>query len=301
MQIEAKIPLGNVMGRIDHMAVDLGRQRLFVAELGNNSVGVVDLKERKLLRRIDELKEPQGLAYVKSSDMLYVANGGDGSVRLFRAGDFAAAGRIELGDDADNIRVEPTTDRVFVGYGDGGLAAIDPASRQKIADISLKAHPESFQLDSMSGLIFINVPKAREIAVVDRAAGKQIANWPTINEGNFPMAVDEENQRVLVVFRRPASLEVLSKTDGRSIARVETCGDADDLFLDPKRHRIYVTCGEGFLDVFDAQAGYRRLAHIPTISGARTSLFVPELDRLFLAARAASGEPAAIWVLRPSP
>jgi DNA-binding beta-propeller fold protein YncE len=301
MQIEAKIPLGNVMGRIDHMAVDLGRQRLFVAELGNNSVGVVHLKDRKVLRRIDELKEPQGLAYVKSSDMLYVANGGDGSVRLFRARDFATAGRIELGDDADNIRVEPSTERVFVGYGEGGLAAIDAASRQKVADISLKAHPESFQLDRTSGLIFINVPKSREIAVVDRVAGRQIARWPTSNENNFPMAFDEENQRVLVVFRRTATLEVLSKTDGRSIARVETCGDADDLFLDPKRHRIYVTCGEGFADVFDAQAEYRRLAHIPTISGARTSLFVPELDRLFLAARAASGEPATIWILRPSP
>jgi DNA-binding beta-propeller fold protein YncE len=301
MQVEAKIPLGNVMGRIDHMAIDLDRQRLFVAELGNNSVGVVDLKQRKLLRRIDDLKEPQGIAYVKSSDMLYVANGGDGSVRLFRAGDFAAAGRIELGDDADNIRIEPSTDRVFVGYGDGGLAAIDPASRQKIADVSLKAHPESFQLDRTSGLIFINVPKSREIAVVDRVAGRQIASWRASGESNFPMAIDEENQRVLVVFRRPATLEVLSKADGRSIARVETCGDADDLFLDRNRHRVYVTCGEGFLDVFDAQAEYRRLAHIPTISGTRTSLFVPELDRLFLAARAATGEPAAIWILRPSP
>jgi hypothetical protein len=233
--------------------------------------------------------------------MLYVANAGDGSVRLFRAGDFAAAGRIELGDDADNIRVEPSTDRLFVGYGDGGLAAIDPVSRQKIADVSLKAHPESFQLDRTTGLIFINVPKAREIAVIDRVAGRQIASWPTSNESNFPMALDEENQRVLVVLRRPATLEVLSKADGRSIARVETCGDADDLFFDSKRRRVYVSCGEGFLDVFDAQAGYRRLAHIPTISGARTSLFVPELDRLFLEARAATGEPAAIWILRPTP
>jgi YVTN family beta-propeller protein len=105
MQIEAKIPLGKVMGRIDHMAVDLGRQRLFVAELGNNSIGVVDLKERKVLRRIDGLKEPQGVAYVKSSDMLYVANASDESVRLFRAGDFAAAGRIELGETTPTIYV----------------------------------------------------------------------------------------------------------------------------------------------------------------------------------------------------
>src|SRR5438445_9968764 len=63
LQLEAKIPLGNVSGRIDHMAVDLARQHLFVAELGNNSVGIVDLKERKLLHRIADLKEPQGVAH----------------------------------------------------------------------------------------------------------------------------------------------------------------------------------------------------------------------------------------------
>jgi DNA-binding beta-propeller fold protein YncE len=288
IQIEAKIELGNVMGRIDHMAIDLGRQRLFVAELGNNSLGVVDLKDRKLLRRINELSEPQGVTYVVSGDMLYVANAGDGSVRLFRAEDFAAAGRIDLGDDADNIRVEPRTNRVFVGYGSGALAVIDPASRSKLFDISLKAHPESFQLDSSTGLIFINVPKTGEIDIADRVAGKQIGSWPTNNDSNFPMAIDESAQRILVVFRRTA-------------ARVETCRDADDVFLDSKRRRVYVSCGEGFVDVFDARADYRRFAHIPTVSGARTSLFVPELDRLFLAARESSGEPAAIWILRPSP
>jgi hypothetical protein len=83
-------------------------------------------------------------------------------------------------------------------------------------------------------------------------------------------------------------------------AKAETCGDADDVFVDAKRHRVYVSCGEGMVDVFDqTEAGYRRLAQIPTVSGARTSLFVPDLDRLFVAVRARSGEPAAIWVFRP--
>ena len=58
---------------------------------------------------------------------------------------------------------------------------------------------------------------------------------------------------------------------------------------------------EGFLDVFDAQADYRRVAHIPTVAGARTSLFVPDLDALLLAVRATPGEQAAIWVFRPTP
>ena len=66
LQLEAKIPLGNVAGRIDHMAVDLARRRLFVAELGNDTVGVVDLGAQKVIHRIAGLKEPQGVAYVLS-------------------------------------------------------------------------------------------------------------------------------------------------------------------------------------------------------------------------------------------
>src|SRR6185503_687729 len=125
-QLETKIPLGDVRGRIDHLAADLNRNRLFVAELGNNSVGVVDLKAGKLLRTISGFKEPQGIAYVASVDMLYVANAGDGSVHMLNGEDYKPSGRIDLGGDADNIRLSLATNRVFVGYGDGGLAKIDP-------------------------------------------------------------------------------------------------------------------------------------------------------------------------------
>src|SRR6266436_2324020 len=117
LQLETKIPLGEVRGRIDHMAVDLKRQRLFVAELGNDSLGVIDLANRKLIRTIAGLKEPQGVGYEPSTDMLYVANAGDGSVRLFEGGDYKTTGRIELGSDADNIRVDTAANRVIVGYG----------------------------------------------------------------------------------------------------------------------------------------------------------------------------------------
>src|SRR2546426_11764226 len=134
MQLESKIPLGDVSGRIDHLAIDLSRQRLFVAELGNNTVAVVDLNEQKVQHVITGLKEPQGVGYVPSTDTLYVANAGDGSVRLFQGTDYAAAGQIDLGDDADNIRVDSAANRVFVGYGKGALAVIDGARRSKIGD-----------------------------------------------------------------------------------------------------------------------------------------------------------------------
>jgi len=303
LQLETKIPLGNVHGRIDHMAVDLKRQRLFVAELGNDTVGVVDLANRKLLQTIAGLKEPQGVGYEPSTDTLYVANAGDGSVRLFEGNEYKPKGQIELGSDADNVRIDAAANRIFVGYGSGALAVIDPASRSKVGDVAVKAHPEGFQIDHDTGQIFINVPDAHGIAVVDRASQKQTGKWPIPDHGaNFPMALDPVRRQVLVIFRAPAEVGVFSMTGGKLIATAETCGDADDLFIDTKRDRVYVSCGAGSVDVFDAKvATYRRIARIPTVSGARTSLFVPELDRLLVAARTSTAEPAAIWVFRPIP
>jgi DNA-binding beta-propeller fold protein YncE len=303
LHLEDKIVLGDVKGRIDHMALDALRGRLFVAELENKTLGVVDLTARKVVHVIAGLNEPQGVGYEPSSDTLYVANGGDGSVRLYRGGDYAETGRINLGDDADNIRIDHDARRVLIGYGGGGIATIDPATRTKSADFRLPAHPEGFQFDRKTNRIFVNVPRSSAIVILDGAAGQQKATWPTKDAaGNFPMAIDEDAQRVLVAFRSPPKLGVFSASDGERVASVELCGDADDLFVDAKRGRIYVSCGEGFLDVFEARdRSYRRLARVPTVRGARTSYYVPALDRLFLAVRAASLEPAAVWVYRPAP
>src|SRR5258708_23941016 len=157
LQLETKIVLGDVRGRIDHMAIDLKRQRLFVAELGNDSVGIVDLANRKLNHRIPGLKEPQGVGYEPSTDMLYVANAGDGSVRLFEGNDYKPAGQIELGSDADNIRIDAATHRVVIGYGSGALAIIDPSTRSKVCDVPVKAHPAGFHIHPDSNQLFLTL------------------------------------------------------------------------------------------------------------------------------------------------
>jgi DNA-binding beta-propeller fold protein YncE len=191
----------------------------------------------------------------------------------------------------------------FMSAMAAALAVIDPTTRSKVGDIPVKAHPEGLQVDRDTGQIFVNVPDAHGIAVVDRASQKQIGKWPIPDHGaNFPMALDPVRRQVLVIFRAPAELGVFSMTGGKLIATAETCGDADDLFVDAKRGRVYVSCGAGFLDVFEASGTtYRRAARIPTVSGARSSLFVPELDRLVVAVRTSPSEPAAVWVFRPIP
>ena len=300
--LEAKIPLGEVSGRIDHLAIDLKRQRLIVAELGNDSLGIVDLAAGNVLRTIAGLKEPQGVGYEPQSDAVYVANAGDGSVRMLRGDDLAPIGRIELGDDADNIRVDAQRNRVLIGYGKGALAIIDPASRAKTGDIRLAGHPESFQIAENGTQIFVNVPDFRQIAIVDVASGAVRSVSTEGLRANFPMAIDQVAHRVLSVFRGPPTLMAIASPEGHIAAQLATCGDADDVFVDARRNRIYVSCGEGVVDVIEPQQeGYARVAQVTTVPGARTALFVPELDRLFVAVRARSGEPAAIWVFHPTP
>ena len=301
LAVETKIPLGDVSGRIDHLAIDVARKHLYVAELGNDSIGIVDVEARRVIRTVAGFDEPQGVAYEPATDTVYVANGGDGSVRIFSGAELAAIATIPLGKDADNVRIDAAARRVYVGYGDGALAVIDADTRRRIADIALEGHPESFQLHPDGDRIVVNVPDARQIAVLSREAGRQVAAWPTGSlRANYPLLLDVGNGRVVDVFRSPARLQAYDVRSGRASNGSEICADSDDLFADDARHRIYVICGDGSVDTLAASAaGYTRLGRFTTSAGSRTGLFVSDLDRLFVAVRASQGEPAAVWVLRP--
>jgi hypothetical protein len=303
--LERTIALKGVTGRIDHLAVDLARKRLFVAELGNGTVDVIDLASGTVIHRIEGLKEPQGLGYAPAADILAVASAGDGSVRLFHGAELSPAGTVDLANDADSIRLDTRTGNLVVGYGSGGLAVIDPIKASVVSRIPLQAHPEGFQLDPANRRAFVNVPDARQIVVVDMDAGRQTASWrmPDLR-ANFPMALDAARLMAAVVFRNPARLVIFEVTAGMPTGTVMTCGDADDVFFDARRRRVYVSCGDGSVDVWQQDGPtYRHLHSLKTASGARASLFLPDLDRLFVAARAGFfglGSDAAILVLRPA-
>lgn len=300
LALERTIVLPDVAGRIDHLAVDLKRKRLFVAELGNGTVEAVDLAAGKPVKRLTGLKEPQGLGWLEKSDQLVVATGGDGKARFYAGEDLRPIGEIALGDDADNVRIDEGQGQVLVGYGAGALAVIDAASRMVVKTLPLGAHPEGFRLDPKARRAYVNLPNARQIASVDLASDA-VTRWRQgLTLANFPMSLDADGKTIAVVFRAPAELQLIDTATGKARQRLPTCGDSDDVFFDAVRRNIYVSCGEGAVEVFHSAGGpYARSARIPTRPGARTSLFVPELDRLFVAARAAEGQPAAILVYKP--
>lgn len=298
--VEARIDLPQVAGRIDHLAHDARGKRLFVAELGNHAVDVVDVEHYRVLHRIGGIDEPQGIVYSPTLDQVYVASGSDGMVRSYRGSDFTAVRSLKVGADADNLRLDDEAHRLYVGYGEGAIAVLDSATLERRGEIGLKSHPESFQLALRDPRIFVNVPGAHEVAIADRTGLRQTGSWPAEQaRANYPLIIDAARGRVLVVFRRPALIAGFRMSDGSIEAQAAACADADDLFIDGRRQRIYVICGDGFVDVLDHDLG--RLARVRTAAGARTGVFSPEADRLFVAVRAAGANDAAVWVLAPPP
>lgn len=293
----AEIALPGTEGRIDHLSADVEGQRVFVSALGNGTVEVVDLKTGKRTTQIAGLKEPQGVLFNPDDHRIYVASGGDGTLRIFDGQSLAPLQTISLGDDADNIRYDSAKHEVIVGYGSGHLESI-AADLSKVADIKLPAHPESFQLEPAGGRIFVNLPRSFGVGVVDRGKGSMVEKWGLLPDlSNFPMALDAEHHRLFVGCRVPARLVVLDTATGHAVEKLPTVGDTDDLFYDAARRRLYVIGGEGSVDVFSQELnGYKRLARISTAPGARTGLFIPALNRLIVAAPRRGSQQARLLV-----
>src|SRR6266478_3924795 len=286
LKLTQTIALPGVEGRIDLFAFDAAGERLFVCALGNNTVEVLDLRKAERIHSITGLGAPQGVAYIPELDRLFIANDKGGICKIYDAKSYQNIGEIDFKDDADNVRYDDSSKRLYVGFGSGGIGVISAAESKTVGSIKLSAHPEAFELEKRGKRIFVNVPNARHVALIDRDKGEVIKTWKTdLAFGNFPMALDEANHRLFVGCRVPSRLVVLDTESGEVVAKIDISGDPDNVFYDRKRHRIYVICGAGKVDIIEQTDAntYEAFAKIDTADGARTGLFVPERDTLFVA------------------
>ena len=297
LELKQTIPLRGVEGRIDHLTYDPVGERLFVCALGNNTVEVVDLRKGERIHSIAGLVSPQGILYIRDVDRLFVANDKGGILKIYDAKSFQQISELNFKDDADNIRYDDATKKVYVGFGSGGIAIVNAADGKQIGSIKLSAHPEAFELEQNGRRIFVNVPNSRNVAVIDRDKGKVVATWKTdLAFGNFPMALDEANHRLFVGCRVPSKLVVLNTESGDVVAKIDISGDPDEVFYDRKHHRIYTICGAGKINILDQidPNTYALSTKIDTTDGARTGLFVPERHALFVAIPHRGSQPAEI-------
>ncbi|MFL6627097.1 MAG: YncE family protein [Vitreoscilla sp.] len=292
-----RIELAGVRGRIDHLAVDLEGQRLFVAALGADEVEVIDLRAGRRIARLVGLSEPQGVVYVPSLRRLFVAAGASGEVVAFE-GD-RRVGVVPDLPDADNMRFHPPTGHVVVGYGHG-LAVIDPATLAVVRRIALPGHPEAFELAERGPAIYVNVPEVGRLVVVDRERGKVTSDWRLdAVASNYPMALDEQSHRLAIGTRRPSRVLTYDTGSGRLLASSPACGDIDDLFFAGDGTRLLAVCGEGAVELMAGGAATGgAVRRIETSGGARTGLFVPSTRTLFVAVPAGSTSAAQVRVFR---
>jgi len=303
LRIVQAIPLPSVIGRIDHFSVDTKRKWVIGSALGNNTVEIVDAFAGRVVRTIPGLAEPQGVLFVGGDiNKLFVANAEDGKVRIYDGKTFNLIDTIDFKENTDNLRYDPAIKRVYVGYGEdesSAIGVVDAATNKRLDDAGkLDGHPESFQLETKGPRIFVNIASKEKVSVLDRNT-KAVTDWKLPGlKANFPMAIDEANQRLFIGTRKPARLVVINTTNGTITANLPCAGDMDDLYYDTGRKRVYIPGGEGFISVFQQSDPdhYQAMAKIPSAIGARTGLWYEKRDRLYLAVPSRANQGAELWV-----
>lgn len=300
LQLIQRIPVPGVSGRIDHFTAYPKRRLLIFAALGNNTVEVINTFEGKVIQSIKGLDEPQGVLYVPEFNKLFVANAGNGTVNVYDGKTWALRKSISFGEEADtdNLRYDEVSKRVFVGIL-GGIAMIDAATETHVGDLKGSgAHSESFQLEKKGSRVFVNVPADQVVNVIDRNTG-ELTKWGLKGlKANLPMALDEDDHRLIVVTRRPPFAVVLDTDTGKEVARVPVGASCDDVYFDAERKRIYALGANGYITVIQQNDPnhYAVLANIPTTIGARTGIFIETgSPSLYVGVPAAGLEPAQVW------
>jgi hypothetical protein len=301
-QLAQTVALPDVKGGFDLMAVDLVGRRLFLNAEDNNTTEVIDLAGGKLARTITGMQEPKWVVYRPELHKLYVANG-NGAVRVLNSRTFEPVRTIEFKEKANNLRFDAKTGELFVGVGKkfGAIGIVDTRTDSVTAEIPLANFPKQFEVEG--NFVYVNVPEANHVAVIDRRKKAVVATWPVeAAKGNIPMGFDRARHR-LFIGCEPGKLAVLDSSSGKQVAVLDIAPEPDGVWYDAKRRCIYISCGEGSLDVVrqvDADH-YEFAGRVPTAKGAATSLFVPELEEMFVAVPQREGQGAELRAYKVNP
>ncbi len=304
LELLQTIPLKGASGRLDHAAIDGKHARLFVANLSNNSLDVVDLKAGKLLEQVPGQRKIQGIAYAPDLDRIFVGNGIGGECNVFDGRDYKLLKSIKL-PGADNVRYLARKQMVYVGHAERALSVIDARTFAVKATIKLPGRPEGFQLEGKRPRLYMNTVDPTRLVVVDTDSNKVLHRHPLrLADRAYPLAVDEANHRLFIGCRNKPSVVVLDSESGKEVAQVAIPEDIDDLFYDARNRRLYASCGAGFLAVIRQRDAdhYEMIEKIATVHLARTCFFDPAGGRLYLLVPRQKGQQGpTVRVYRPRP
>ncbi len=313
LKLVQTIPLPAVQGRIDHLSIDVKGKRLFLAALGNKTVEVMDLASGKLIHTIGGLKKPQGVLYVPESNQLFVADGEQAACYIYDGSSYKLIRTEPELKDAHSVGYDGRSANTYgvglvhVGFGSGteaGIIALDSKSGKPMFEIPVDGHPESIQFLKASNTMYVSIPTAGYIAVAGSGTRRVSAKWPVQGfKDFFPLALDETNQRLFIGSRNPPALVIFDTKAGRMVTSVESVGQTDGLSYDPAHKRLYMSGADGMIGVIEQRDAdhYALVAKVPSSMGAGSSLFVPELNRLYVAAPRNATQSARVLVHEVQP
>jgi DNA-binding beta-propeller fold protein YncE len=297
----------------DHMALDLKGRRLFTTPQANKAVDVLDLNAGKVLHTIGGFGNPHAILYRADRNRLFVTDGGVGALSIFDATTYVEIKSIKLEMDADGIGYDEETGYLYVSNGGDAagkqyslISIIDTAREEKIGDIRVDAPGlEAMVIDHGGGRLYIDLPEENAIAVVDLKQRAVIATWPlTRGKGDIALAFDAIDKRLYVGCRDTdvrGSILVVDTGTGKELDRLPIGGWVDSLFYDPVKGRIYASTGVGQVFTYERQADgtFKALEPVDTAVMAKTALYSPDLNRLFVAVPRLGETVSKVLVFKP--
>lgn len=290
-------------GDFDHFAVDVTGKRLFLAAEDHGTLEVFDLSSGKHLKTIDGVETPHGIIYLAKTHRLIVSDSGPGLSKIFDASSYKLIDTIKLQPGADSMTYDPVRKHAYIVTGgkngnlaDSWIAKVDARTGKTLGELKFDTDKvEALAVEQRGKRLFVNVTGRNEVAVIDKNALRIIDTWP-VQDGqmNAAMAFDEGHHRLFIVTRKPFQLLVMDSRNGATIARFPAPERTNEVIYDKRNRRIYLA-GDDYLGVVqqvDANH-YSELPHVPTATGAKTAIFVPELNRLYSAVSPGEGKTGA--------
>jgi DNA-binding beta-propeller fold protein YncE len=297
-------PLPGFSGDFDHFAADLKGNRLFLAAEDHKTVEVFDLKSGKPIHSVTGFGQPHAIVYLPDSNRLIVTDGDDfGRVALVSGENYQITDTIKLPDGVDGAVFNPMNKYYYVESGgktEHQLNIIDTKTFKHVGDITLPGnHSEAMVIDRAGKKMYVNLTAVSMVGVVDLESGKLTTQWPIPDaKVQNSMALDEPNHRLFIATRMPPKFFVLDTESGKIVASLPCAPINDDMWFDAARKRIYVTGSDTTSVIAQRDADhYEQIAEIPTGFRAKTSLYLPQLNRLYLAV-SGKGKPDAKLALQ---
>lgn len=299
----------SVKGRLDHLGVDLQGKRLFVVGEEAHTVLVFDLNTGKVIHQID-VPHPHAVLVRNDLDRIYITDEEKGALNIYDSKDYKLVQSVPLKVDTDSIGYDPAThDLYIVNGGDNAhetftmLSAVDTTAAKKIADIKIDGDTlEAMALERNGDKLYLDNPAKNTVDVIDRKTNKMVAAWPVkLSKDNSTMAFDEPSHRLFVGCRE-GKLVVFDTQTGKEMQALTIGPRADDMTFDPASKRIYVISGgQGAVDVYQEKDPdhYESLGKVSSAPGAKTGLWVPELNRLYVSAPAQGSMTGKVLVYQP--